>query len=96
MTSVEEKKAEPGQQEKPEDRLHVFVNRRRFDEGDGVRDQMTGAQIAALVSVPAENAVVRRELHGEAGPEIPVTEQIKIHSGDRFLVTRKVVEGGHD
>jgi hypothetical protein len=25
-----------------------------------------------------------------------VTEQIKIHSGDRFLVTRKVVEGGHD
>ncbi|MBI3568925.1 MAG: hypothetical protein HY084_12070 [Gemmatimonadetes bacterium] len=75
--------------------LFIFVNRRRFDEGDGVLHQMTGAQIAALISVPAENAVVRREIDGHEGPEIPVTESIAVHAGDRFFVTRKIVEGGH-
>ena len=42
-------------------RLHIFVNRRRFEEGDGVKHEMTGAQIAALVGVPADTAVVREE-----------------------------------
>ena len=81
---------------KPDDALFIFVNRRRFDEGDGVREHMTGAQIAALVSVPAENAVVRREIDGHEGPEIPVAERIEIHAGDRFFVTRKIVEGGYE
>jgi hypothetical protein len=53
---------------------------------------MTGAQIAALVGVPADNAVVRLE----TGSEIPVSEDIAIKSGMHFLVTRKIVEGGHD
>ncbi len=81
---------------KPEkDRLHIFVNRRKFDEADGVRHEMTGAQIAALVEVPADNAVVRLET--EHGPrEIPVTETVHIKNGMHFLVTRKVVEGGHE
>lgn len=39
--------------------LHIFVNRRKFEEGDGVRSEMTGGQIAAFVNVPAENAIVR-------------------------------------
>ena len=43
------------------DRLHIFVNRKKFEEGDGVRAEMTGEQIAALVGVPADNAVVREE-----------------------------------
>ena len=38
--------------------LHIFVNRRKFEEGDGVTPEMTGAQIAALVEVPADNAVI--------------------------------------
>lgn len=75
--------------------LHIFVNRRRFDEADGVKPKMTGAQIAALVDVPADNAVVRLEKGGEPR-EIPVTETIHIHDGMHFLVTRKVVEGGHE
>ena len=41
------------------ERLHIFVNRRRFDEGDGVKPEMTGREIAALVDTPADNAVVR-------------------------------------
>lgn len=76
-----------------EQRLHIFVNRRKFDEGDGVRPEMTGGEIAALVGVPRENAVIKRE----GGPEpaqIGIDERIHIKSGDHFLVTRKVVEGG--
>ena len=46
-------------------RLEIYVNRRKFDEGDGVQPEMTGAQIAALVGVPADNAVVRLETRKE-------------------------------
>ncbi len=73
-------------------RLHIFVNRRRFEEGDGVKKRMSGAEIAALIEVPAENAVVRRE---KDQSEIPVDTVVAVENGDRFLVTRKVVEGGH-
>lgn len=75
--------------------LHIFVNRRRFGEGDGVRREMTGAEIAALVGVPADNAVVRLESEGGL-KEIPATEMVHIKNGMHFLVTRKVVEGGYE
>lgn len=71
--------------------LHIFVNRRKFEEGDGVKREMTGAEIAALVEVPAENAVIRWE-HNQL--EIGITQVVEVKNGDRFLVTRKVVEGG--
>ncbi|TAJ18462.1 MAG: hypothetical protein EPO65_08940 [Dehalococcoidia bacterium] len=73
--------------------LHIFVNRRKFEEGDGVRPEMTGGQIAALVNVPAENAIVRIESgpnQGEVGVDTVVTVVNAMH----FLVTRRVVEGG--
>ncbi len=82
-------------EEKEKEHLHIFVNRRKFEEGDGVRPEMTGAEIAALVEVPADNAVVRLESGGEPR-EIPVTEKIHIKNGMHFLVTRKVVEGGNE
>jgi Multiubiquitin len=75
--------------------LHIFVNRRKFDKGDGVRPEMTGAQIAALVEVPAENAVVRLESGGDPR-EISVNETVHIKNGMHFLVTRRTVEGGHE
>lgn len=56
---------------------------------------MTGAEIAALVGVASDIAVVRRDT-GPDQREIPVTETIEIHQADHFLVTRRVVEGGHD
>lgn len=74
---------------------HIFVNRRKFTEPDGVTGVMTGAQIAALVGVAADIAVVRRE----TGPDprlIGTDERVEIHQADHFLVTRSVVEGGHD
>ena len=80
----------PNEKENPG--LHIFVNRRKFERGDGVREEMTGAQIASLVSVPAENAVVRRE---PGNVPIEIGQTIEIKNGEHFLVTRKVVEGGY-
>jgi len=82
---------EDGKQTHPQEHLHIFVNRRKFEEGDGVKPSMTGAEIAALVDVPAANAVVRRE---NDKTEIGVAETVHIKNGDHFLVTRKTVEGG--
>jgi len=79
--------------EERKEHLHIFVNRRKFEEGDGVRPEMTGAQIAALVGVPADNAVVREESPEKR--EVGVNEVVHIKNGEHFLVTRKVVEGGH-
>jgi hypothetical protein len=75
--------------------LHIFVNRRKFEEGDGVAPAMTGAQIAALVEVPADNAVVRWDSGPNKGQEIAATATVPIKVGDHFLVTRKIVEAGH-
>jgi hypothetical protein len=87
--------------------LHIFVNRRKFEEGDGVHSEMTGRQVAALVNVPAENAIVRVEsvpsrgevgVVVETGPEPGEVEDldnvITIVNGMQFLVTRRIVEGG--
>lgn len=75
--------------------LHIFVNRRKFEEGDGVKATMTGEQIAALIDVPSANAVIRLE-SGPSQRDIGVTETIEIKNGMQFLVTRKVVEGGNE
>lgn len=80
-------------QEAGKEQLHIFVNRRKFEEGDGVRPKMTGAQIAALVGVPSDNAVVREEAPEKRS--IAVTEEIHISNGEQFLVTRQIVEGGY-
>lgn len=38
--------------------LHIFVNGSKFDTDDGVKELMTGAEIAALAGVPANRALV--------------------------------------
>jgi hypothetical protein len=79
----------------PVERLHIFVNRRRFDEGDGVKPEMTGREIAALVDTPADNAVIRFD-SGPDKREIGIDEKVNVKNGQHFLVTRKVVEGGNE
>jgi len=77
------------------DKLHIFINRRKFDETQGVKPQMTGGEIAALIDVPGDLAVVR----DDSGPdkrEIGIGETVQIKNGDHFLVTRRTVEGGRD
>ena len=73
--------------------LIIYVNRRKFDEGDGVKPRMTGGDIALLVDVPPGNAVVRLDRDGEKR-EVGEKEEVEIKHDDHFLVTRRVVEGG--
>lgn len=76
------------------DVLEITVNRRRFDRSDGVTSEMTAAEIAALVGIPAQNAVVERET---AKNELELFEgatAMKIAGGMHFLVTRHFVMGG--
>ena len=74
-------------------KLHIFVNGIKFDD-DRVRPEMTGAEIAALAEVPADQAIVRRETGPHQGEEIAVDQKITIHQADHFTVTRKQVQGG--
>jgi hypothetical protein len=60
-----------------------------------VQKEMTGRQVAALVGVPADVAVVRRGNNGNA-PEVGLDEVLTIQNAEHFLVTRKVVEGGYE
>jgi hypothetical protein len=76
-----------------ETKLHIFVNRRKFGVEQGVKEVMTGREIAALVDVPVENAVVRQD-SGPNKREIDIDSSITVEMGDHFLVTRKTVEGG--
>ncbi|MBA3670461.1 MAG: multiubiquitin domain-containing protein [Gemmatimonadaceae bacterium] len=73
--------------------IHIFVNRRKFGVDEGVKEVMTGAEIAGLVGVPAANAVIRVDT-GPDKREIAATEQVALKQGDHFLVTRHTVEGG--
>jgi len=75
--------------------LHIFVNRKKKEESDGVRPVMKGREIAALANVPAENAVVRRGNTGDS-PIVGLDDELQIHMAEHFLVTRKIVEGGID
>lgn len=80
-------------EEREHHELHIFVNRRKFERGDGVKREMTGREIAALVGVPPENAVVRYDLPHDK-KEIGLDQVVHIQNGEHFLVTRKIVEGG--
>ncbi|HEY8592738.1 MAG TPA: hypothetical protein VIL42_07725 [Sphingomicrobium sp.] len=73
--------------------LHIFVNRRKFGTEDGVTASMTGAAIAALVEVAADNAVIR-EGNNENGTEIAPGDPVTVKNGAHFLVTRRIVDGG--
>lgn len=92
MSTATEEKAKD---DKPvETKLHIFVNRRKFGEEEGVKEVMTGREIAVLVEVPADKAVVRRE-SGSDQREIGIDESVAIKTGEHFLVTRRTVEGGY-
>lgn len=76
------------------DDLFIFVNRQRKTRHDGVKRKMTGAEIAALVSVPSDNAVVKRD--DDSHTEIGIGETVTICEGQHFFVTRDKVTGGHE
>jgi hypothetical protein len=94
MRNQSQAKAGEGGQAGRHEELHIFVNRRKFEDGR-VQEQMKGRDIAALVDVPADVAVIRRG-NTAAAPEVGIDEVLIIKNAEHFLVTRKVVEGGYE
>lgn len=79
----------------PQHPLHIFVNRQPFNNPPDrrVNSKMTGGEIAVLVDVAPDNAIVRRGKDGTGG-EVGVNETVSVEFGDHFVVTRKHVDGG--
>jgi hypothetical protein len=77
-----------------EKHLTIFVNRLSFDEHQGVKKEMSVDEIARLVGMTSETAIVRR-LHGPDDVSDPLEGEQKIKKGDQFSVTRKQVKGGY-
>jgi hypothetical protein len=68
----------------------ISVNRRPFT----IRDRrLSGHQIAAMIGVPADNAVVEHDVAGEL-IALALSEKVEIEDGACFLVTRQFIMGG--
>lgn len=70
----------------------IFVNRRRVVIATL---SPTGAQIAALLGVPADNAVVERENIDGVLEMLAIDQPFDVAPGQSFLVTRQFIMGGH-
>jgi len=79
--------------EEKEKHLTIFVNRLKFDETQEVKKEMSVDEIARLVGMTSETAIVRR-LHGPNDVSDPLEGELKIKNGDQFSVTRRQVKGG--
>jgi len=75
--------------------LSIIVNNKRFTEAEGVKHQMTGRQIAALVTDTPDATEVFHLKKGEAEP-VPLNEQVHIENCDEFRVIRNNVAGGFE
>jgi hypothetical protein len=74
--------------------LAIIVNNKRFTEAEGVKHQMTGLQIAALVSEnPRNTEVFKLPKQGQPEP-IPLDKEIRIENCEEFRVVRNNVAGG--
>ena len=67
-----------------------FINHRPFPI---TSPHLTGAELAALIGVPADNAVVEAERAGEL-TVVELDETVSLHAGASFLVTRQFIMGG--
>lgn len=67
-----------------------FINHRPFPI---TQPHLTGAELAALLGVPADNAVVEAERDGELAL-VEIDAQVALRPGDSFLVTRQFIMGG--
>jgi hypothetical protein len=76
-------------------KLSIIVNNKRFTEAEGVKHQMTGRQIAALVSDTPDSTEVFRISKGESEP-VPLSKEIHVEDCDVFRVIRNNVVGGFE
>lgn len=75
----------------PNDKLHIFINNIKYDEKDGVKNPMTGSELAALVPIDPEKADITRK---NSTVKITATEVVPIHIADHFEIIRKQVLAG--
>lgn len=74
-------------------KLTIFVNDKPFNEDNGVKPEMTGAQIAKLVFDDPEQYDVYK-LPGDE--EIKLNQTVHVHNEEHFKVVRKTVKGGFE
>jgi hypothetical protein len=88
----EKEQGHDGGEHGPKEKIHIFINKIKFDETQGVKSKMKGGELADLVSVPHENAKITRL---QDGKEIGINETIDVKNGEHFEVIRKVVPAGY-
>lgn len=74
------------------EKLHIFINKIKFDENQGIKTSMLGGELADLVSVPRENAKITRKRDNK---EFSVQDTVDIKMADHFEIIRNVVEAGY-
>ena len=73
--------------------LKITVNNQPFREADGVKKEMSGAEIAKLVFPNVANPTVKETTPGDKG-EVPLNKTISIENCDAFRVIRPDVVAG--
>lgn len=79
----------------PASLLRITVNARTFSESDGVKSEMLGREIAALVYSENPNAT-QVYLVSEGNREIALNSTVKIRGCEVFDVVRRNVDGGYE
>lgn len=75
--------------------LTIIVNKQTFGEADGVKERMTGREIASLVSPqPDKTEVTRRK--GKEWLPVGLNETLEIKGCEEFTVIRTNVVGGFE
>lgn len=75
--------------------LTITVNHKKFTESDGVKRQMTGREIASLVTDTPDSTDVFRLKKGEQ-EAVPLDKKIRVENCDEFRVIRNNVAGGFE
>ena len=75
--------------------LTITVNKQTFGEADGVKERMTGRDIALLVSPDPDKTEVTRHKRAERIP-VGLDETVEIKGCEEFSVIRTNVVGGFE
>jgi hypothetical protein len=73
-------------------KLHIFINKIKYDETEGVKKTMTGRELAALVPVDPKFAEITR-IHPKE-EKIGIDQTITIEMADQFEIIRTNVQAG--
>jgi hypothetical protein len=75
--------------------LTIIVNKQTFGEADGVKERMTGREIASLVSPQPDKTEVTRDKGKDRIP-VGLNETVEIKGCEEFTVIRTNVVGGFE